>query len=127
MGEWVLYKQYEMMFSRISSNIGGWEWVGNFRNIKLYPVPCRVQRVIVHYLQKRKDWNEVTEAMQDGALAYAKIMVGRIRSRFQNIPGPGGGGGLDGREILQEGMEDLKTWRENLITRYGDLPPITLD
>ena len=86
MGEWVLYKQYEQMFSRVSSNIGGWEWVGGFRHIKVYPTPCggRCGRVIVHYLQDCKDWDNVTEAMQMGALAYAKIMLGRIRSKFQN-------------------------------------------
>src|SRR5581483_5668574 len=68
MGEWVLYKQYEQMFSRVSSNIGGWEWVSDMGYIKLYPTPCRGQRVIVHYLQKCKDWKEVTQAMQEGAL-----------------------------------------------------------
>lgn len=127
MGEWVLYKQYEQMFSRISSNIGGWEWVSGFRHIKLYPVPCRNSKVMVHYIQKQKDWGEVLEAMQEGALTYAKIMLGRIRTRFQSIPGPGGGVQLDGQMLLQEGLESLKQWREDLLSRYGDVPPITLD
>ena len=64
MGEWVLYKQYEQMFSRVSSNIGGWEWVSDLGWIKLYPTPCQSQTVIVHFLQKCKDWKEVTQAMQ---------------------------------------------------------------
>jgi len=127
MGEWTLYKQYEQMYSRISSNLGGWEWVSGFRHIKLYPTPFAAQKVIVHYLQKQKDWAEVSEAMQMGALAYAKIMLGRIRGKHQNIPGPGGGGQLDGQQLLQEGAEDLKQWREDLIQRWGDLPYITLD
>ncbi len=126
MGEWVLYKQYEQMYSNISSNIGGWEWVGGHRHIKLYPIPCKVQGVIVHYLQRCKDWECVTEAMQIGALCYAKIMLGRIRSKIKNPAGPNGGVQLDGAELLQEGHEDLKEWREMLITRFGDLPPITL-
>jgi hypothetical protein len=126
MGEWSLYKMYERMYSRISSNLGGWEWVSGFRHIKLYPTPFATQKVIVHYLQKQKDWNEVTEAMQMGALAYGKIMLGRIRSKFEQIPGPGGGGGLDGNTLLQEGREDLEKWRENLIIRYGDILPIDL-
>jgi hypothetical protein len=128
MGEWTLYKQYEMTYSRVSSNIGGWEWVSGFRHIKLYPAPVRAQKVIVHYIQKMKNWNEVTEAMQMGALAYAKIMLGRIRSKFSQIAGPGGGGmATDGQQILQEGTEDLKQWREDLILRFGDIPPIFLD
>lgn len=127
MGEWVLYKQYEMMYSRVSSALGGWEWVGGFRHIKLYPIPCKVQAVIVHYLQKQKDFDCVTQAMQEGALAHAKIMLGRIRSKIKNPPGPNGGIQLDGDQLLQEGIEDKKTWQEELINRYGDLPPITMD
>jgi hypothetical protein len=127
MGEWHLYKQYEQMYSRISSNLGGWEWVSGFRHIKLYPIPFKTQGVAVHYLQKQKDWCEVLEAMQEGALAYGKIMLGRIRGKWENIPGPGGGSVLDGAKLLDEGKEELEKWRENLIMRYGDILPITLD
>jgi len=128
MGEWVLYKQYENMFSRISSSLGGWEWVGGFRHIKLYPTPCggRCNRVIVHYLQNCKDWMNVTEAMQMGALAFAKIMLGRVRSKYGNPLGPGGGLQLDGAALLQEGAEDLKQWRQDLLDRYGDVLGITM-
>jgi hypothetical protein len=65
--------------------------------------------------------------MQDGALAHAKIMLGRIRSKIKNPPGPNGGIQLDGDALLQEGREDRTKWLEDLIVRYGDLPPITLD
>tara|TARA_Y100000034_G_C6894137_1_gene411841 strand:+ start:1585 stop:2481 length:897 start_codon:yes stop_codon:yes gene_type:complete len=129
MGEWVLYKQYEQMYSRTASNLGGWEWVGGFNTIKIYPTPQggRCSRVIVRYLQKCKDWEEPTEAMQDGALAYAKQMLGMIRRKYRNPPGPNGGVQLDGAELVQEGREDLKQWREDLIYRYGDLLPIRMD
>lgn len=121
MGEWVLYKQYEQMYSRVSSALGGWEWIGGYGTIKLYPVPYRVQMVIVHYLQKMKDWPEVCVAMQDGALIYAKMILGRIRSKFKNPPGPGGGIQLDGDTLLQEAREDMKEWKEELIYRWGDI------
>jgi hypothetical protein len=128
MGEWTLYKQYEMMYSRVSSNIGGWEWVSGFRHIKLYPIPASPQKVIVHYLQKQKDWNEVTESMQEGALAYAKCILGRIRSKLQGLAGPGGQAiNTDGPQLMEEGNAALEKWRENLIIRYGDILPISLD
>lgn len=127
MGEWVLYKQYENMYSRVSSALGGWEWVGGFRNIKLYPIPCKPQAVIVHYLQRCKDWECVTQAMQEGALCYAKIMLGRIRSKIKNPPGPNGGIQLDGEALLQEGVEEKKQWQEDLINRFGDLPYPSMD
>lgn len=127
MGEWVLYKQYEQMFSRISSNIGGWEWVSDLGHIKLYPTPCRGQLVIVHYLQKCKDWKQVNQAMQEGALAHAMIMLGHIRGKFQQPPGPGGGMAIDGEYMKQKGWELKEKWQEELIYKFGDLPAITMD
>jgi hypothetical protein len=127
MGEWVLYKQYEQMYSRTSSNIGGWEFLGGFNTIKLYPVPYASQKIIVHYMQKQKDWADVTQAMQEGALTYAKEILGRIRSKYQNVPGVGGGVTMDGQQLLQEAREDRQKWFEDLIYKFGDLPYITLD
>lgn len=121
MGEWVLYKQYEQMFSRVSSALGGWEWVGGYQTIKLYPIPYRAQMVIVHYLQKMKDWPEVTQAMQEGALTYAKEILGRVRSKYKNPPGPNGGLQMDGDALLQEAREDRKQWFEDLIYKFGDV------
>ena len=121
MGEWVLYKQYEQMYSNVASNTGGWEWHGSYDQIKIYPIPMRSHSVIVHYIQKNKDWNRVTQAMQEGAIAFAKIMLGRIRSKIKNPPGPNGGVQLDGDSILAEGLQEKKDWEERLLTRFGDV------
>ena len=125
MGEWFLYKQYEHQYSKLASNIGGWEYVGGHRHIKLYPIPCGAHKVAVHYLQKCKDWDEVTEAMQEGALSYAKEILGRIRGRIKNPPGPNGGIQLDGDQLLQEAKEERQQWKEDLIYKFGDLTPIS--
>jgi hypothetical protein len=53
-------------------------------------------------------------------------MLGRIRSKIKNPPGPNGGVQLDGDTLLQEGNADLKEWKQDLLTRYGDILPITL-
>lgn len=128
MGEWVLYKNYEQMFSRTSSQIGGWEWISDLGYIKLYPTPCGCSKVIVHYLQKCKDWKEVTQAMQEGALAHAMIMLGHIRGKYTAPPGPGGGMQLDGQYMREKGWELKEKWQEELLTRFGDFQlPITLD
>jgi len=127
MGEWVLYKQYEQMYSRTSSALGGWEFLGGLNSIKLYPVPYRVQKVMVHYMQKNKDWGEVTQALQEGALTYAKEILGRIRSKYQSVPGAQGAVAMDGQTLLQEAREDRQKWFEDLIYKFGDLPYISLD
>ena len=124
MGEWVLYKQYEQMYSNISSNIGGWEFVGDMGQIKLYPTPVAPQIVIVQYLQKMKDWKEVSLAMMDIALAEAKEVLGRIRSKYTQPPGAPAGQ-LDGATLLQEAQHEKEKWKEEILTRYGDILPIT--
>lgn len=121
MSDWVLYKQYEDMYNRISGQQGGWEFLGGYNHIKLYPIPYRSYPVAVRYLQRRPDFRMVTQAMQEGALAFAKIVLGRIRSRIANPPGPGGGVQLDGQAILAEGLQEKKDWEERLLTRFGDL------
>lgn len=121
MSEWVMYKQYEDMYNRVSGQQGGWEWLGGYNTIKLYPVPYRTYPVAIRYLQKRPDFGMVTQAMQEGALAFTKIILGRIRSKIQNPPGPNGGVQLDGQQLLQEGTEEKKQWQEDLIFRYGDV------
>lgn len=126
MGEWALYKQYEQMYSRLSSNLGGWEFIGGHDTIKLYPIPCKPQHVIVHYIQKCKDWDNNFQAIREGGLASAMMMVGEIRSKFQTIPGPQGGTILNGQDILNRGSEMWDKWEERLLYRYGDILPIVV-
>ena len=121
MSDWVLYKQYEDMYNRISGQQGGWEFLGGYNHIKLYPIPYRSYPVAVRYLQRRPDFRLVTQAMQEGALAFAKIVLGRIRTRIANPPGPNGGVQLDGATLLAEGLQDKKDWEERLLVRFGDL------
>lgn len=121
MSDWVLYKQYEDMYNRVSGQQGGWEFLGGYNNIKIYPVPYRTYPVAVRYLQRRPDFKLVTQAMQEGALAFAKIILGRIRTRIMNPPGPNGGVQLDGQTILAEGLQEKKDWEDKLLVRFGDV------
>lgn len=125
-GDWVIYKQYERMYSKLSSNLGGWEWVNDYRHIKLYPIPFRPYHVIVHYMQRCKDWNETTLAMQEMALAHAKMILGRILRKYKNAPGPNGGVQLDGAELYQEGKEEFEQCKKNLLDMWGDILPISV-
>lgn len=45
-------------------------------------------------------------------LAYCKIMLGQIRTKFDNITLPGGGS--VSKDILSEGKEELEKIMENL-------------
>lgn len=122
-GEWVLFKQYEETFERVSSRNGGWEFLEDSHTIKLYPTPqMEGGMVSVHYLQRKKDWSQVHQWMNEYALALSKIMIGRIRSKFTNIVSPGGGVSLDGQNILTEGLEEKKQLEKDLIYKFNDTP-----
>lgn len=126
MGEWQLYKNYETMYSRVSSNLGGWEFIGGYKHIKLYPVPYNMNKVAVNYIQKCKDWENVTQAMTELSLSYAKEILGRIRGRIKNLPGPGGGIQLDGDQLIAEAKEERKQCMEDLIYKFGEPGIITM-
>jgi len=121
-GEWLLFKQYDEMFARMWGQIGGWEYCseGAPTTIILYPAPQGQHWVIVHYLQKQKDWTEVHQFMQEYALSLAKIILGRVRSKYSNIPAPGGGVQLDGQALLQEGIEEKRRYEEELLTKWSE-------
>jgi hypothetical protein len=116
-GEWVLYKMYENTFAHTSSQIGGWEFVGDQRTIKLYPTPARPVKVIVHYLQKCKNWREVTQGMIDGAYAQALIVLGNIRGKYTGLPTVQ----IDGDRLRDKGYELEKKWEEDLLNRFGEV------
>lgn len=119
MGEWVMYKQYEQMYARLSSSIGGWEIIDGC-NIKLYPIPCRCNSVIVYYLQQNYDFKRVTQGLCDGAFAQALQFLGRIRSKYTTIPGPSGGVQLDGMKLLEDGERLWLKFEKDMIERFGD-------
>jgi len=125
-GEWFAYKSYERMYTRMSSGLGGWEWIDGYRTIKIYPIPFRTYHVIVHYMQKCKDWTEATVPMKEGCLAWAKQVLGRALRKYRNLPGPQGGIQLDGAELYMEGKEEWDKWKDDLLYRWGDLLTITL-
>lgn len=118
MGEFTIQKQYQETFRRMSSAEGSWMWSPE-NAIVLFPNPQRSGNVIVHYLQRMKDWPEVHRWMQEYALAQAKEMLGRIRSKFQQLPGPSGGMTLDGDRLIEEARAEKEKLKEDLYTMYG--------
>jgi hypothetical protein len=120
-GEWVAFKIYEEMFERTSSRNPGWEFVEDRHHIKIYPAPQGDGgTVTVSYVQKKKNWPEVHQFMQEYALALCKIMLGRIRSKYNSIVSPGGGVTLDGQNLLTEGVQEKKDLERDLIFKWND-------
>jgi hypothetical protein len=52
--------------------------------------------------------------VQEGALIYAKMILGRIRSKFKNPPGPNGGLKMDGKDLVAEAREECDEWKQRV-------------
>lgn len=117
-GEFVVYKQYNEMYSKLSSTMGGYEIVGD-GDIMLYPNPRSSCYVIVHYMQRKRDWDETNEWVQDYALALAKQMLGRIRSNISQVVTPGGAVQLDGPALIQEALQEKQQLEEDLLMKWS--------
>ncbi len=126
-GEWVMFKQYEETFERLSGRNGGWEFFSSDHKIKVYPTPMFSGGTItVHYLQKNKDWDKVHQFMNEYSLALAKIMLGRIRSKYSQIVSPGQGVTLDGQMLLEEGKTEKMQLEKDLVYKWAEPIPINL-
>ncbi len=58
------------------------------------------------------------------SLALAKIILGRIRNKYQGIPGAEGTITMDGAELLAEGKEEKLALEADLQTKTFTVPPI---
>ena len=55
-------------------------------------------------------------AIIDGVTAYAKYVVGRIRSKYRTMPSAGDKDlELDGHALVYEALEEIDAWRERFL------------
>lgn len=123
-GDFFLTQQYLEIMRRVLSNEGGWSVV-NGKYIQLYPAPAETPApVIIEY--RALDSNTIHHAyrnwIQRYALACAKGILGRIRGKYRNLPGPGGGAQLDGGVLTQESTQEKQTLMEELMTEIEEGP-----
>ena len=60
---------------------------------------------------------ETNRLIRVGALGYAKLMLGRIRSKYkEGVPGPNPKRGiqLHGGELIEEGNRDISRWKSEV-------------
>jgi hypothetical protein len=118
-GEWHLFQSYNKLFQRLSSREPSWEISGD-HTITIFPIPKASRTVGVQYLQRKKDWGDTHHWIKNYALALAKDMLGRIRSKYDRYVSPSGGVTMDGPALIQEAREDMKELEENLMNLGND-------
>lgn len=122
-GQYVLMQQYLKQIRSALGQKGTWTLV-NGRYLHLYPVPDYTEGIILEF--RAIDTNTILPAyknwIQRYALAVAKEILGRIRSKYQTLPGPGGGAKLDGEILLRESADEKKLLMQELMEEIEGPP-----
>ena len=120
------YLLMQMYLKQINKTLGrGTTWnVINNKYLQIFPVPDSTDEVILEFkgLDVETAHHAYKNWIQRYSLAVAKEILGRVRSKYQNLPGPGGGTRLDGTALLQEAAAEKKELIEELKTEIENPP-----
>jgi len=121
--------QYTEMAKRVMSADANWIWDEYTRKVILSPAPRTSGQMMLVYSSASIAFTELRhfdhQLVRRHMLANAKILVGRIRSKYAGFPGAQGERQLDGRDILSEGQEEMRTLDEDIIKAGMPMPFIT--
>jgi hypothetical protein len=123
-GDYLLVQQYMEMIRKVLSRDGGFDVI-NGKYLQLYPEPPTTPcPVILEY--RALDSDTILPAfrnwVQRYALACAKAILGRIRGKYQSIPGPGKGATLDGKDLLEESAKEKEALSKELLMEIEEPP-----
>ena len=110
------------MTARVFGAERDWEYVRSERKIRIYPMAVPASSggyVHYSYVSKDIDYDAMTPSEQlyylRWAEAEAKKVLGRIRSKYGNLPGPGDNVEIaDGQTLLEEAKEEMMTIMEEV-------------
>jgi len=121
--QYMLMQMYLKQISKVLGKGSSWNIINN-KYLQIFPMPETGENVILEY--RALDVDTIHPAyknwLQRYSLAIAKEILGRARSKYQNLPGPGGGSRLDGQELLKEAATEKQQLKEELITEIQNPP-----
>jgi hypothetical protein len=122
-GEYLLMQMYLKQVGKVLGQGSSWNIV-NGKYLQVFPVPDGSTPIILEF--RAFDYETVLPAyknwIQRYSLCVAKEILGRVRSKFQTLPGPGGGSRLDGESLLAEAKEEKQMLLEELTTEIENPP-----
>ena len=122
-GQYLLMQMYLKQIGKVLGQGSSWNIINN-KYLQVFPVPDSNTPIILEF--RAFDYETVLPAyknwIQRYSLCVAKEILGRVRSKFQNLPGPGGGSKLDGESLLAEAKEEKALLLEELTTEIENPP-----
>jgi hypothetical protein len=106
-----LMNAYAEQFSQIFAGEIGFRWNEASRQLQILRRLNRDERILIECTGERTEQELLvdrycTQWIQGWAVSEAKMILGHIRSKYQTLPGAGGGINLNGSEMLQSAAED---------------------
>lgn len=112
--------QYNEIANEVLSNNLSWEWKEQEKTLRILPPPGRGGTGYISYYRNSVDYDclqpEDEFFIREYALAEAKEVVGRMRSKFSGYPTAEGERNLDGDQLLAESSE-MKQQLNEMIER----------
>jgi len=133
MDQYITYLQYIDTLKRVLSIEPEWHFerslkegappklyihAPNQANTILALAVCIVKRPLHHVPYLHEDW------IQRYALAFCKEVLGRVRGKWQGVPSPSGGQGLDASTLLSESAQEMQQLDQEIRGWQTDTPPL---
>ena len=122
--QYLLMQQYLKQVKNVLGQGSSWQLVNN-KFLHIWPVPDTNEGVLLEF--RALDANTIHPAykswIQRYSLCVAKEILGRIRGKYQTLPGPSGGSKLDGAALLSEAAQEKVSLLQELTTEI-EQPPL---
>jgi len=122
--QYLLMQQYLKQVKNVLGQMSTWQLVNN-KYLHIFPIPeSSKESVLLEF--KAFDPKTIHHAykswIQRYSLCIAKEILGGIRSKYQTLPGPGGGTSLNGEALIQEATQEKERLIEELLTEIEEAP-----
>lgn len=117
-----MFAQYQEMVGRMFGAYIEFQWVPTTHTLRILQRPyAEGEQVMIRGYNYRPDNILLRDIyagqwFKDYTLAVCKMMLGEARSKFNNIAGPSGAGGLNGTALKQEAQQEMEKLDKELET-----------
>jgi len=117
-----MFASYQEMVGKMFGSYIEFQWIPTSRTLRILQRPfTEGESIMLRCQNYRPDFSLINDIyagqwIKDYALANCKIILGEARSKFANIAGPGGAGGLNGTDLKAAGKEEMEKLDKELET-----------
>ena len=117
-----MFASYQEMVGKMFGSYIEFQWIPTSRTLRILQRPfTEGESIMLRCQNYRPDYTLINDIyagqwIKDYSLAICKIILGEARSKFANIAGPGGAGGLNGTDLKSAGKEEMEKLDKELET-----------